>query len=118
APNVRFADLDVERGFGLTSHFRQRIRGFYLEPALQLAESKHSFAAGVLVVCAMDALGSIISGSGTTESKIKALCYKIPDLSRNDVADAFCEDFRNGLVHNARIKNGSEFSVNIRSVAK
>jgi hypothetical protein len=91
--------------------------GFYLKPALELASVKHSFAAGVLVVCAMDALGSLVTGSASTSAKIKSLCRRIPDLSDDEAADIFYESFRNGLVHNARIKRGSEFSVEISTVA-
>lgn len=45
------------------------------------------------------------------------MCLKISDLSTDGTADIFYEDFRNGLVHNARIKNGSEFSVDINTLA-
>jgi hypothetical protein len=115
APGVTFSDLDLS-GNRLPDQFRQRINGFYLKPAKHLAY-KHSFAAGVLVICAMDALGGLLTGSKSTESKIKSLCRKIPGLSTEEAAEIFHESFRNGLVHNARIKNGSEFSADIGKVA-
>src|SRR5262245_34518473 len=109
APGIRFADLDLS-GNRLPSQFQCRIAGFYLKPAIDLARSKHAFAAGVLVVCAMDALALLATGSSSVTGRIKSLCQRIPGLDSPEMADIFCESFRNGLVHQARIKNGSEFS--------
>jgi hypothetical protein len=116
APGVRFSDLDLT-GVRLPSQFRLRIHGFYLEPASSLARSGHVFAAGVLVVCALDALAQMKTGSTGVRERITAICRSIPDLAEHDNAAKFCEHFRNGLVHEARIKNGSEFSLEIRRVA-
>lgn len=116
APNVRFADLDWT-GVRLPTQFYQRISGFYLKPAIALAQAKHAFASGVLVVCAIDALALLITGSSAVRSRITAFCMKIPDLATKRNADMFCEHFRNGLVHQARVKKGSEFDVDLRRVA-
>ncbi len=116
APNVRFADLDLT-GKCLPTQFKQRIDGFYLKPALCLAKANHAFAAGVLVVCAIDALALIMTGSTGVTSRIKGFCTKIPELADDQIATTFCDHFRNGLVHEARVKDGSEFSVDIQRVA-
>ncbi len=116
APNVRFADLDWT-GARLPTQFQQRIAGFYLKPALALAGANHAFAAGVLVVCAIDALALLMTGSSAVTARITAFCTKIPDLAVGNNADMFCDHFRNGLVHEARVKKGSEFSVDIEHLA-
>jgi len=116
APSIRFSELDWT-GARLPTQFEQRIAGFYLKPAIALARANHAFAAGVLVVCAIDALALLMTGSNAVTARISAFCTKIPDLAVGQNAAVFCEDFRNGLVHEARVKNGSEFSVDIKSVA-
>jgi len=116
APNIRFADLDLS-GVYLPSQFQCRIDGFYLKPAIDLARSNHAFAAGVLVVCAIDALALLTTGSSSVTGRIKSFCKQIPELDSDEAAKIFCESFRNGLVHQSRIKNGSEFSVDIDRIA-
>jgi hypothetical protein len=63
APGITFADLDIINGERLPTQFRQRMAGFYLNPAIDLAVDDHAFAAGVLVVCAIDALALLNAGS-------------------------------------------------------
>src|SRR6266481_5371770 len=69
APNVRFADLDWT-GVRLPTQFHQRMSGFYLKPAIVLAEAEHAFASGVLVVCAIDALALFTTGSSAVRARI------------------------------------------------
>ena len=110
APGVTFADLNISRGERLPSQFRQRIAGFYLNPAVDLAAKNHAFAAGVLVVCAIDALALFTTASQSVTGRIIAFCRNIPELAEEDNARIFCESFRHGLVHHARIMDGNEFS--------
>ncbi|MBE0540819.1 MAG: hypothetical protein IH623_05480 [Verrucomicrobia bacterium] len=116
APDVRFADLDL-RGNRLPTQFQQRISGFYLNPAIRLAKERHDFASGILAVCAIDALALFMTGSNGNV-RITAFCRKhIPDLAAERDAGMFCEHFRNGLLHEARVKSGSEFSLDIETIA-
>jgi hypothetical protein len=117
APGVTFADLDVVRGERLPTQFRQRIAGFYLKPAVDLAVEQHAFAAGVLVVCAIDALALFTTGSQSVTGRIIAFCRNIPELAEEENARIFCESFRHGLVHHARVMNGNEFSDGIKKIA-
>src|SRR4051812_14418214 len=93
APSVCFAELDWT-GNRLPTQFHQRIAGFYLGPALNLARANHAFAAGVLVVCAIDALALVMTGSTAVTARITAFCSKIPDLAIGQNAAMFCEHFR------------------------
>jgi hypothetical protein len=115
APSIRFADLDWS-GERLPLQFQQRIAGFYLEPAVKLAKARHDFASGILAVCAMDALASFMTGS-SGNSRITGFARKhIPELAAKHDAEMFCDHFRNGLVHEARVKDGSEFSTEINRI--
>jgi hypothetical protein len=117
APQIPFSSVDL-RGGGLPNQFFRRIDGFYLQPAIELAHRRHDFAAGLMAVCAADALAGFITGaSGTTERMI-AFFRRVPGLDDQDTAALFCDHFRNGLVHDARVKYGSEFSVDLRGVAQ
>jgi hypothetical protein len=115
APSIRFADLDLT-GNRLPTQFQLRIKGFYLKPAIQLAKARYDFASGILVVCAIDALALSMTGSNGN-ARITAFCRKnIPDLAAEPDAEMFCEHFRNGLLHEARVKNGSEFDSKIDQI--
>jgi hypothetical protein len=117
APNLKFSDLDLT-GNRLPTQLQQRIDGFYLTPALSLAETRDAFAAGVLVVCAIDALAWFRGGGVGSTARIEAFCRKIPDLDVNDNVEVFCRDFRQGLVHQGLVKNGGEFSFDLERIAK
>jgi hypothetical protein len=117
APDLKFSGLDLT-GTRLPTQLQRRIDGYYLGPALSLAKSKHAFAAGLLVVCAIDALEWFKGGGVGSLARITAFCRKIPDLETDDNAEIFCEDFRNGLVHQGLVKNGSEFSLDIKNIAE
>jgi hypothetical protein len=117
APGVAFSSLDI-RGGRLPDQFFQRIDGFYLQPAIELARNRHDFAAGLMAVCAADALAGFVTGASGTKERMVAFFRHIPGLDERETAELFCEHFRNGLVHDARVKGGSEFSVDIRGVAQ
>jgi hypothetical protein len=117
APGIAFAALDIDTGERLPTQFRQRIAGFYLNPAVDLAAERHAFAAGVLVVCAIDALALFTTGSQTVTGRIIAFCRNIPELADEENARIFCQSFRHGLVHHARVMDGNEFSDRIKQIA-
>src|SRR5262245_48348878 len=116
APGIRFVDLDF-RGGHLPEQFSRRISGFYLEPSIALARARKDFASGVLAVCAIDALALVMTGTSSVSARIVGFCRRIPALASDRCATTFCEHFRNGLVHEARVKKGSEFSTDIEQVA-
>src|SRR6266542_5641265 len=96
APNVRFKDVDLTGG-RLPTQIYQRIYGFYIEPAIRLAESRDAFASGLLSVCAMDHLGQLLTGAKGVGARFKDCCRRIPELASGDIPDLFYEHFRNGL---------------------
>jgi hypothetical protein len=117
APGTTFADLDAAHDYRYPDLFRRRIAGYYLNPAKRLAAKYDAFAAGVLVVCAIDALALMMTSSTSVSGRITAFCRNIPCLSDGDNAEVFCKSFRHGLVHGARIKDDNEFSYEISKIA-
>jgi hypothetical protein len=117
APNIRFQQLDLT-GAKLPDQFEARIRGFYLDPAISLAKKGHAFPSGVLLVVTIDAIARICSTKKGVRERIIDWCERnLPSLSTQDVRRCFYEDFRNGLVHEARVKNGSEFNLDEKHAA-
>jgi hypothetical protein len=111
APGIRFSEVDL-LGNTLPLQYEARITGFYLTPARELGESGYAFASGLLVVSCVDALSRLIyNRSGVGKRFQKWLVKELQSFSDEQVARRFYLDFRNGLVHEGRVKNGGEFSL-------
>jgi hypothetical protein len=96
--------------------FRDRVEGFYLCPAQKLNRDKDGFAAGLLCVAAIDFLARISLDANRVRDRIvKWLGTNIIGFD-SELADRFYEEFRNGLVHEGRIKNAGQFSCEYRKV--
>lgn len=111
APSIAFADLDF-REERLPSQYAQRIEGFYLTPASTLVKAQHSFAAGLLILCAIDALAKIDNPDMSVNERFKSYCMsRLPSFSEAAGAKQLYDAFRNGTVHEARAKDGAEISL-------
>ncbi len=110
APGLRFDEVDLD-GPGLPNQFKRRMTGFYIEPAEECGRHGYAFAAGVLLVSCIDALARLRSGDGVGKRFGKFVAKELRSFSNDDLAERFYEDFRNGLVHEARLKNGGQFSL-------
>jgi hypothetical protein len=111
APGVRFSQLDLS-GPGIAEQYEARIRGFYLDPAYELACARHAFASGLLLVACIDALAGLRYKCGMGQRFKQWLKEELAGcFTDDDARESFYEDFRNGLVHEARIKKGGEFSL-------
>ena len=110
SPKYKFNDLDWDNKEILIKAFRDRVKGFYLEPAKILNKRRHAFGAGVLCVTTIDFLARIMINLEKVGQRIKRwLITNIPSFDET-LAQRFYEDFRNGLVHEGRIKNCGQFS--------
>ena len=107
--------------------FKDRVRGFYLEPAGKLNDAKNGFAAGVLCITTIDFLARIETGllNGVGErfekwlkDNIKEFDIQDPDRPSQTLAHRFYDEFRNGLVHEGRIKNAGQFSYEFDELVK
>jgi len=110
APGIRFDQVDLN-GTDLPQQFDCRIVGFYLEPADRCAQHGFAFAAGVVIVSCIDALARVRFGGKVGTRFKKFVRNELPSFAPGNFADRFYDDFRNGLVHEARIKNGGQFTL-------
>lgn len=113
APNIRFRDVDLH-GAGLPAQYAQRIEGFYIAPAADCASRDQAFASGVLLVSCIDALARARYGINAVGERFKRFAEKeLPSFRTAGLAERFYDEFRNGLVHEGRIKNGGQFSLEV-----
>lgn len=118
SPDFKFADLDWDNQKMLIKAFQDRVFGFYLTPARELSKERYGFACGVLCVIAIDFIARIATGEqwdgsrfvGWLKDNIKAFDKPNPKNSTQTLASRFYKEFRNGLVHEGRIKNLGQFS--------
>ena len=115
----KFTQLKWDDKDALLKAFRDRVREFYIEPIKELnKQKKRPFAAGVLCVVTIDFLARIETGWDKVykrfkywvKNNIKEFYTSEPDTPLQEFVDRFYEDFRNGLVHEGRIKNAGQFS--------
>ena len=118
APGIRFRDVDM-KGTGLADQYRDRIIGLYVEPAEACAARGQAFAAGVLLVSCVDARARVRFSDPRVGDRIKRFARtELKSFPNDGLAARFYEDFRNGLVHEARIKEGGQFSLEIGSTVE
>jgi len=116
SPKYKFSDLKWGNKTSLIIAFRNRVDGFYLEPAKQLNKDKSGFATGVLCITTVDFLARISIGTDRVRERITDwLKTNIVGFRGNlnspkqTLANRFYDEFRNGLVHEGRIKNAGQF---------
>ena len=113
--NFKTAYLDLDNGEELLYAFIDRVEEFYLKPAEELDDEWHAFAKGVLVLTAIDFIGKYFIG-GANSYRIKEFCRGLQsfeglDSKTVEIAISTINDsYRNGLIHEGRIKNLGQFS--------
>jgi hypothetical protein len=110
APGIRFDEIDFS-GKRLPDQFHARIDGFYLQPAQLCADKDAAFAAGALVLACIDALARIQIGGSVGKRFRRFAADELSSFKSGDRAARLYYDFRNGLIHEARIKTGAQFSL-------
>ena len=113
AEGIKSSEIDFDNRHGLINAFYKRIVGYYIQPARMLVESQYAFSAGVIVSALIDAIAtySILKGDNIKEL-IKDLAFPrgIDAEAIDRFAKEFDDNFRNGLIHEGRIKNGGQFA--------
>jgi hypothetical protein len=117
SPKFRFSDIDFRDYRTVIKAFRDRIEGFYLKPAGHLIQAGHAFAAGLVCAACIDSLSRLSLSEGGNirithwlERNIPAFKTRDPEHPTKTLADRFTDYFRNGLVHEGRIKSLGQFS--------
>lgn len=120
APNVRFSAVDLSSP-SLGDLWGTRIRAYYLAPTFECIEAGHAFAAGLLLTATIDAMSRLQFRRGRVGRRPSGSEFKrfivdsLPSFRDEQIAAKFYDEFRNGLTHEARIKNGGEFSFESQS---
>jgi hypothetical protein len=115
SPNYPIQKIEFDNKEILIDAFKDRIQSYYINAADVLNKSNHAFAAGAILLTAIDAI-SYFTEVGAVSTRIKNFCYQIPEIAaktteyQNEFANRVNDEFRNGLIHEGRIKNGSQFS--------
>lgn len=114
SPNHKTPDLDLNDGNKLMEAFIDRVEGFYLRPAEKLTDEFDAFAKGVLILTAIDFIGEFFIRTESA-NRIKAFCSELPSIKKLDNKESkrqvkiINDDYRNGLIHEGRIKNLGQF---------
>ena len=113
SPKYKFIELNWNEKEVLIKAFEDRLNGFYLKPIEEFNKFGYGFASGVICVTTIDFLARIVVKSDRVGERFRAwLKDNIPEFDDN-LANKFYEDFRNGLVHEGRIKDCGQFSYEI-----
>ncbi|MGC4102332.1 hypothetical protein [Ferruginibacter sp.] len=113
SPQVKVIDLEMNNKEQILHGFKDRIFSYYLDAANQLNHLGYAFASGVILMSAIDAIANYSIGG---KNHIKDFIRQSPSLDnfsedqKKALVKAFDDYFRNGLVHEGRVKNGGQFS--------
>jgi hypothetical protein len=108
APDRRMANIDLDDPVGLIDAFRDRVEGFFLEPARHLKtmaqEEASLFASALICAATIESLARFDPTVRNSNQPIADWLYvNIPQFCRDvggkSAATYFDERFRNGLVH-------------------
>jgi len=115
SPNYELSRLITAEPIEIADQLERRVEGFYLGPADLLNRKSHSFAAGVLCFVAIDAIARYEVAGGYSSDRFKKWIVKLPDFRQlaDGELDLVYEEFRNGLLHEGRIKRAGQFTYKI-----
>jgi len=107
SPRFRFADMNFDDKTMLIQAFRDRVDGFFLQPAGRSIAAKDAFAGG-LVCCAAIEFIATTSGKQHPSAWLRS---NVSDFKNDEkLAVRFWNYFRDGLAHEGRVKSHSQFS--------
>ncbi len=115
APNVRLELLVTYPPDKVIDAFESRIENYYLDAANTLNEKGMAFGAGDLIFDAVDAIARYEIDNGRVGKRFKEWISRLPDFKKLnwEELERVYDEFRNGVTHEARIKNGGQFTYDI-----
>jgi hypothetical protein len=115
SPDYELSRLITAEPTEIADQLERRVEGFYLGPADLLNRRSHSFAAGVLCFGAVDAIARYEVASGYSSDRFKRWISKLPDFRElpDEDLDRVYDDFRDGLLHEGRIRRAGQFTYKI-----
>ena len=115
APNITFNAILLYKPAEIIDAFEKRITDYYLNPADMLNKNMMAFGAGDLIFDAIDAIAKYELHGGSVGKRFKEWINKLPDFKKLTWAELerVYDEFRNGVTHEARIKNGGQFTYDI-----
>lgn len=113
SPGLKAIDVDFDNQRQILLAFQRRINEYYLNPARILDGQQQAFATGVILMTTIDAITYYsIGGNDRIKDFIKQTeeVQRFDEPERKRIAKGFDDYFRNGLVHEGRIKSCGQFS--------
>lgn len=123
SPQFPIQKIDFDNRDLLVDAFEDRFNNYYLKPCSLLNDAECAFAAGALLLNTIDGV-TLFTEVGAVSTRIENFCKQIPTIKEKgekyskDFAQKINDDFRNGLIHEGRIKNGGQFSYDYRTLDK
>jgi hypothetical protein len=114
SPNHKTPYLDLDDGEILLQAFIERVEEFYFMPAEKLNGEFKAFAKGVLILTAIDFIGDYFIRTGNSD-RIMKFCSGLKSIKELDTSEITLRtklinnDYRNGLIHEGRIKHMGQF---------
>ena len=117
APDIPFSAVDLT-GETLPDQLLARIEGYYLGAADHCVRQGFAFAAGLIVVACVDAMAAFAHGpnreSRRSHDDFRAFARtRLRSFKPRANAELLYSDYRCGLVHEARLKNGAQFALGL-----
>lgn len=115
APDYKLFQLLTDSPIGIVNAFKKRIEEYYLSPAELLNKNLKAFGAGVLCFTAIDAIAKYEIGGYSGKRFKEWISKNLQDFKtlKWEYIERIYEEFRNGLIHEGRIKNGGQFTYEI-----
>src|SRR3989442_5362628 len=108
APNFKLSFLASATSRQIIDAFERRIFDYYFDAADVLNQNKKAFGAGDICFDAIDAIAKYeFDGAGRVADRFKKWINRLLDfknLTWSELETVY-DDFRNGVTHEARVKN-------------
>ncbi len=135
APGIEFKSVDWNDYQRLLEYFLARVHAYYIIPARRMSEWLQdvendpsillgiAFGSGVISCTTIDFLARTELNTTAVKNRytywlkkyIPGMNNPDPDAQQPIIAERFYEEFRNGLIHEGRIKNAGQFSLDADS---